>query len=102
MGQFGFADRRLAAITAKGDPLEIIARVVRRALQNTGAATAWCCASHFLKIPAIAHRRFFEVPLTTWTCSGKQLPLANIDRLSPAHAAFSSSMFGETAWLLRL
>jgi hypothetical protein len=31
MGQFGFfdADRRLAAITAKGDPLEMIARVVR-------------------------------------------------------------------------
>ena len=31
MGQFGFfdADRRLAAITAKGDPLELIARVVR-------------------------------------------------------------------------
>src|ERR1700686_1999972 len=30
MGQFGFfdADRRLAAITAKGDPLEMIARVV--------------------------------------------------------------------------
>src|SRR5450759_5201692 len=30
MGQFGFfdADRRLAAITAKGDPLETIARVV--------------------------------------------------------------------------
>ena len=30
MGQFGFfdADRRLAAITAKGDPLEVIARVV--------------------------------------------------------------------------
>jgi transposase, IS5 family len=30
MGQFGFfdADRRLAAITAKGDPLELIARVV--------------------------------------------------------------------------
>src|ERR1700692_4151980 len=29
MGQFGFfdADRRLAAITAKGDPLEMIARV---------------------------------------------------------------------------
>jgi len=32
MGQFGFfdADRRLAAITAKGDPLEMIARVVPR------------------------------------------------------------------------
>jgi hypothetical protein len=31
MGQFGFfdADRRLAAISAKGDPLEMIARVVR-------------------------------------------------------------------------
>src|ERR1700688_2564457 len=31
MGQFGFfdADRRLAAITAKGDPLEMIARVVK-------------------------------------------------------------------------
>jgi hypothetical protein len=30
MGQFGFfdADRRLAAITAKGDPLEMIDRVV--------------------------------------------------------------------------
>ena len=30
MGQFGFfdADRRLAAISAKGDPLEMIARVV--------------------------------------------------------------------------
>ena len=30
MGQFGFfdADRRLAAITAKGDPPEMIARVV--------------------------------------------------------------------------
>ena len=30
MGQFGFfdAERRLAAITAKGDPLEMIARVV--------------------------------------------------------------------------
>src|SRR5215467_3879575 len=30
MGQFGFfdADRRLAAMTAKGDPLEMIARVV--------------------------------------------------------------------------
>ena len=30
MGQFGFfdADRRLAAITVKGDPLEMIARVV--------------------------------------------------------------------------
>src|SRR3974390_3346537 len=30
MGQFGFfdADRRLAAITARGDPLEMIARVV--------------------------------------------------------------------------
>jgi hypothetical protein len=31
MGQFGLffdADRRLAAITAKGDPLEMIARVV--------------------------------------------------------------------------
>jgi IS5 family transposase len=29
MGQFGFFDaRRLAAITAKGDPLEMIARVV--------------------------------------------------------------------------
>ena len=30
MGQFGFfdADRRLAAITAKGDPLEMIAGVV--------------------------------------------------------------------------
>jgi hypothetical protein len=30
MGQFGFfdADRRLASITAKGDPLEMIARVV--------------------------------------------------------------------------
>src|ERR1700692_3428339 len=30
MGQFGFfdADRRLAAITAKGDPLAMIARVV--------------------------------------------------------------------------
>src|ERR1700686_5195815 len=30
MGQFGFfdADRRLAPITAKGDPLEMIARVV--------------------------------------------------------------------------
>ena len=30
MGQFGFfdADRRLAATTAKGDPLEMIARVV--------------------------------------------------------------------------
>ena len=30
MGELGFfdADRRLAAITAKGDPLEMIARVV--------------------------------------------------------------------------
>ena len=30
MGQFGFfdADKRLAAISAKGDPLEMIARVV--------------------------------------------------------------------------
>jgi hypothetical protein len=40
MGQFGFfdADRRLAAITAKGDPLEMIARVVP--FERSGAGRA--------------------------------------------------------------
>jgi hypothetical protein len=36
MGQFGFfdAERRLGAITAKGDPLEMIARVVPYATKS--------------------------------------------------------------------
>jgi hypothetical protein len=49
MGQFGFfdADRRLAAITAKGDPLEMIARVVPFESFRAECQIAWNCDPTF-------------------------------------------------------
>jgi hypothetical protein len=48
MGQFDFfdADRRLAAVTAKGDPLEMIAQVVpfesiRSGIEVASRSTSW-------------------------------------------------------------
>jgi hypothetical protein len=60
MGQFGFfdADKRLAAISAKGDPLEMIALVV-----PFGKHPAWAAGRLFGAVPSQLKQRgvvFFD------------------------------------------